>query len=964
MSDPVARTPRSILWSPWLAGLVVATLLQYTQWAPVYRLDLAIFDLLAPSARPAALDDTVVVAIDDASIGELGAWPWSRRLHAAMVDRLHDAGAAAIGYDVLFSDASPTDPDGDEELAASVRRNGRVVLPVAPVLAADRTGIAALEPFAALVAAARAVGHVDVEIDADAIARRVFLRAGVGRPDLPALPAALIQVRGGEPQSTLIGRRAPPSASPGIALWARDFEVLVPHATASMPVVSFAAVLRDPALAATFRDKTVLVGVTATGIDAALTTSITQRRAPMPAVEFLAWTDVALRAGTTITPLARTASLVLALAVLVALALWAPRFSHARSVLVATATALPLLVSVVLLHVGHLWFAPAAATLGLIVGNLLWRSYRLREAGLQLFSARQQASATLNAIADGVVTVDRRHRIVYANPVASQLTGRADLRDVVASALFAEDPPHRSLVARALDDCMTRRETVRVDTDLALPTAGDGSRLVNVTVTPLADSRGKLEGAVLVMHDVTEAAAAAARLDHAATHDALTDLPNRVLLRERLRDAIAESRNGDDILAALFVDLDRFKRINDSLGHRFGDQVLKVIAERLRTCGPEIDTVARWGGDEFVVLLHALPNREAVAAASRRLMLAVSQTMDIDGMELYCTCSLGIALAPNDASDVDSLLAMADLAMYRGRARAGGHFEFYAPEMALWTRDRLQLESDLRRALVQGEFVLYYQTQVDLASGEAVGLEALLRWRNAYGALVMPDDFIGVAEESGLILAIGEWVLFEAADQIARWSAEGLPVLPVAVNVSARQCLDHGIVRTLREALARTGIEPRLLMLEITETTAMRDVEHVIELLAQISALGVGIAVDDFGTGYSSLSYLKRFPIDQLKIDQSFVRDITTNSNDAAIVVAILALAHSLGWPVVAEGVETEAQRDFLAAQHCDLAQGYLFCQPMPAAELVESLHWRRRALARHDEATDGGSFTAAAPLD
>ena len=250
----------------------------------------------------------------------------------------------------------------------------------------------------------------------------------------------------------------------------------------------------------------------------------------------------------------------------------------------------------------------------------------------------------------------------------------------------------------------------------------------------------------------------------------------------------------------------------------------------------------------------------------------------------------------------------------------------------------MELETGLRQALAKREFELHYQPQFDLRTGQPVALEALLRWRKTTGEVLLPNRFIGVAEESGLILGIGEWVIFEAAEQIARWQAAGLPVLPVAVNVSARQCLDHRVVRILGEALDRTGIRPQLLMLEITETTAMRDVEHVIDLLKQISALGVGIAVDDFGTGYSSLSYLKRFPINQLKIDQSFVHDITTDQNDAAIVGAIIALAHSLGLPVVAEGVETEAQRAFLAGQHCDLAQGYLFSAPLQADGLIETL--------------------------
>jgi diguanylate cyclase (GGDEF)-like protein/PAS domain S-box-containing protein len=964
MNDAAARTLRSRLWSPWLVGALASAILQSVEWSPTHRLDLATFDLVAPFARPPALDDTVVVAIDDASIAALGAWPWSRGIHAAMVDRLHDAGVAAIGYDVLFSEPSTNDAAGDDALVAALHRNGRVVLPVAPtgVSRGVDAGVAALEPLPTFIAAARSLGHVDVEVDADAIARRIFLEAGVDTPSLLALPAAVAVVRDGDQARTLAGRRAPAQSAARAAIWTRDFEMLVPHSSAAMPTLSFVDVLRDPTRASSMRNKTIFVGVTATGIGPELTTTISDARAPMPAVDFLAWTYIALRSGTAITPLGLGPNMALALIALVALAIWAPRLSRASSIAVGAMVGLPLAVSVLLLHAAGLWFAPVSATAGLLVGNLLWRGDRLRESARQLFRTKQVARATLHAIADGVITVDETQRILYANPVAQQLIGSSDLQDRTAPELFAEDPPHRQLVATALQECMTQRGTVRVGSDLTLSIAG-GSRLVRVTASPLMDSKDRLEGAVLVLHDVTEAAAAAARLDHAATHDGLTGLPNRVLFRERLAQAIAESKRSGETVAALFMDLDRFKRINDSLGHRAGDQVLKVIADRLRSGGRAGDAVARWGGDEFVVLLQGLPSREAIASAARRLMNMVAQTIDLDGMELHCSCSLGIALAPQDASDVDSLLAMADLAMYRGRAQSGGHLEFYASEMALWTRDRLQLESDLRKALVQGEFEIHYQPQVNLTSGEAVGLEALLRWRKAFGEIVMPDEFIGVAEESGLILPIGEWVIFEAAEQIARWSAAGLPALPVAVNVSARQCLDHGIVRTMREALKRTGIEPHLLTLEITESTAMRDVEHVIELFGQISALGIGIAVDDFGTGYSSLSYLKRFPINQLKIDQSFVRDVTTDSNDAAIVVAILALAHSLGWPVVAEGVESEAQRTFLKDQGCELGQGYLFCKPLIAAELEGALHWHESPNVLATESQKRESRITATPL-
>ena len=681
----MSRAWRLILRSPWLLGALLAVALQLGEWHPIHRLDLVLFDLLAPASHTPLLDDATVVAIDDASVAELGAWPWSRRVHGAMIDRLREAGASVIVYDVLFSEPSSNDPAADEELAAALRRSGRVVLPIAPAPASPKElfGITTLAPLPVLAKAARSLGHVDVEIDADAIARRVYLEAGDGAARWQALPLAAWAMERESALPHFPGRRAPTPATGREATWFRDYEVLLPHSTATMPQVSFAQVLRDPVAAARLQGKAAFVGVTATGLGPSITTTIAALRSPMPAVQFHAWTYVALRAGTLITPLGIGASMALALPVFLILLGWAPRFRRSRAIPVGLVSAAPIILSVLLLRIGNAWFAPLSATLGLVLGHLLWRRNHLREAGQQLFRAQQQAQATLHAIADGVITVDARQEVRYANPVARQLAGREELAGMPAADLFAEDPPHRRLVETALAACMTQKEAVRVQTDLALSSQAGGSRLVRLTATPLLDLKGNLEGAVLAMSDVTEAAEAAARLDHAATHDALTNLPNRVLFRDRLRQAIAESKRSGDSVAVLFMDLDRFKRINDSLGHHLGDHVLRVVADRLRTNGRANDTVARWGGDEFVILLDDLNARDAIALATKRLMEAVAETIQIDGIDLQCSCSVGIAVAPQDTSDADTLLAMADMAMYRGRAKSRGCFDFYSSEMNL-----------------------------------------------------------------------------------------------------------------------------------------------------------------------------------------------------------------------------------------------------------------------------------------
>ncbi|MEY2655418.1 MAG: hypothetical protein RLZZ524_2446 [Pseudomonadota bacterium] len=431
-----------------------------------------------------------------------------------------------------------------------------------------------------------------------------------------------------------------------------------------------------------------------------------------------------------------------------------------------------------------------------------------------------------------------------------------------------------------------------------------------------------------------------------ATHDALTGLPNRALLIDRLQQALRAAQGGPRGVAVLYIDLDRFRRINDSLGPRQGDQVLRSVAARLQACLRSQDTLARWGGDEFVVLLDLAQDREVVAARAAQMIDAVTRELRVDSaeggpIEVACGCSVGIALAPQDGLAADALLAMADAAMHRAKARGGRRFEFHASGMPAWTREWLALETRLRHALSQDSFVLHYQPQVDLRSGRVVGLEALLRWRQPDGTLWRPARFLPIAEETSLILHIGEWVVREAIGQLARWRAQGLPLVPVAVNVSTRQCLDRRLVRVVAEALAAHRIAPALLKIEVTESAAIADQGQLRSLLAELRSIGVQVSMDDFGTGFSSLSHLRSFRVDQIKIDASFVRDISRDPNGAAIVRATIALAHGLGLPVVAEGVESDEQMAFLAEHDCDIAQGYLYAQALDRESIATLLHDR-----------------------
>jgi diguanylate cyclase (GGDEF)-like protein/PAS domain S-box-containing protein len=439
------------------------------------------------------------------------------------------------------------------------------------------------------------------------------------------------------------------------------------------------------------------------------------------------------------------------------------------------------------------------------------------------------------------------------------------------------------------------------------------------------------------VEDVTERRLYQARIEQQANYDTLTGLANRSLLHDRLQQAILTAASYGTRLAVVFVDLDRFKFINDSLGHHVGDELLRAMAERFKSCVREFDTVARLGGDEFVLLINGQSGPDAVATVMERMLEVISQPWRTAQGEFEITCSIGVALYPDDGGNAATLLKHADSAMYRAKEHGRNNFQFFTNELNELMKERLELESNLRRALERGQFELLYQPRVDLATARVVGAEALIRWQLPNRGVVSPGRFIPIAEEIGLIGPIGRWVLHTACAQAKAWQASGLAPCVVSVNVSPRQFRRDDLVETIGEVLAATGLDPRCLEIELTENMVMHDAEQMVETLHAIKRLGVQIAVDDFGTGYSSLSYLKRFPVDRLKVDRSFVQDIATDADDAAIVRTIIALGHNLGLRVVAEGVENDEQMAFLGANACDEIQGYYFSKPVSG--------WRMRKL-------------------
>ncbi len=548
----------------------------------------------------------------------------------------------------------------------------------------------------------------------------------------------------------------------------------------------------------------------------------------------------------------------------------------------------------------------------------------------------------IEASANVVMLVNARrpgYPIEYVNPAFERMRGYT-AAEAVGRGLFetAQREPDQAAVAELLQAMRERREG---NATMRLRCKSGQELYADVYVAPVWEGEDEPGHFVITQYDVSTAKRYEAELEVRARYDTLTGLANRALLQDRIEAAIALAGPNDAVWVAA-LDLDHFKYVNDTLGHRAGDEMLKAVASRIQATVGRADTVARTGGDEFVLVLPGRADESEASATIQAVMLALAAPLSLHGQELVMTGSAGLAAWPADGLDAASLVQHAEVAMYRAKDLGRNAVQFYTPAMNARARERMALESALRSALTHGEFELHYQPQVDLESGAVVGLEALIRWRHPSLGMVRPDRFINLAEETGLIVPIGAWVLRTACRQSREWQHAGLGVLRIAVNLSARQFAQPGLVRDIQRVLEETGLSPTCLDIELTESLVMEDVEGAIRTMGELKLMGVKLSIDDFGTGYSSLSYLRRFPVDVLKIDRSFVRDITSSEDDAAMVSAIIELARGLRMRVIAEGVETEAQLDYLKRRGCDEVQGHVYAQAASRADVEAMLRTGR----------------------
>jgi diguanylate cyclase (GGDEF)-like protein/PAS domain S-box-containing protein len=553
---------------------------------------------------------------------------------------------------------------------------------------------------------------------------------------------------------------------------------------------------------------------------------------------------------------------------------------------------------------------------------------KYKEMEYRLLEREQQYSSLFNYHPDGIFVVGRKGEIMSTNPGIQKISGYSEqeLQGTTFGPIILKDDLQRT------NDHFRQTKQKRVQNFQISIQHKEGFYVeVDIVSVPLI-VKDEILGIIGIAQDITERKRAEEKLNYMAFHDDLTGLPNQRLFRKELRVALKQASNKKE-MALLFLDLDRFKHVNDSLGHAAGDKLLQIIADRLNKKIPKNSTLARMNGDEFVLLLPKIVCRNEVEQLAQELLQDLAIPVGLEGYDFHITSSIGIALYPYDGKDVEVLIKNADIAMHRAKLQGKNTYTFYAPTMDHNASERVALENDLRKGLENEEFVVYYQPQFNIKTGQIIGAEALVRWQHPTQGIISPQTFIPLAEETGLIVPLGEWVLRTACEQNKAWQRTGYVFMPIAVNLSMRQFMQDNLVDQIAQILKETGLDSKYLELEITESMTINE-EHSIHTLEQLHNLGIRVCMDDFGTGYSSLSYLKKLPISKLKIDRAFVWDINTDSNDNQIITTIIAMAHNFNLSVVAEGVETEEQIDFLRKHHCEFVQGFLLSHPLPKEEL------------------------------
>ncbi len=909
------------------------------------RVNRFIYDgYIANLSKRTPAEDIVIIAIDRESLTQYGQWPWPRRIHAELIDKIAIGGAKAIGFDIVLSEQDRCDPSNDRLLVEAMQRGGNVVLPVFAEHGGSGAGVYLTKPLFDFIEVAAALGHVDFELDADGIVRRTYLKGGIDRPEWPAFALAVLKTASCKGQKD-IGEILSRETLENSGSWVRAEEVLLSFAgkPGHFTQISYATFMNADFDPTVLRDKIVLVGSTASALGDTLPTPVSGESFLMSGVEINANLLDALNREHIIRPLSRNACIFLS-AVLIFAALLCYTIPSQRIVQLSNIGSIIFVffLSGFLLMAYQIWFPPASVLLVLLLSYPLWAWRRLDRLVVSLFVEREQTLVMLHSIADAVITTDKDCTIIYMNPAAEELTcqSKKEAQGRPLGEVFAIlDEQSGKTGADLVRDCLEVSETITLQNEVYYQDVKGGSHILRVNVGPLRKRNGRVRGALFGINDVTEKRQALEKLTYQATHDSLTNLPNRALFFDRLERAVIRAARNDEHVAVLFLDLDNFKKVNDQIGHAGGDLLLQQIAKRMRGVCRESDTVARLGGDEFVILLEGFTDTAVVVKVADKILRLLRKSLNVHHHEFYTTGSLGISIFPKDGDNADQLVKNADIAMYEAKKSGRNNFLFFSDEMNELIQGRLWLENELRIALSRSALELYYQPQICLKDNKIVGVEALSRWIVGDKNYISPSSFIPVAEESGLILPLSQWVLYTACMQATIWQEEMNIPLRMSVNISPRYFLEETLIEQLERTIRQTGINPKGLDLEITEGIIMQDMGRSVNIMKKINKMGGSVSIDDFGTGYSSLAYLKEFPLHRLKIDKSFVSGIDKDSKNVGLAKTIITMGHGLGLEVIAEGVETAEQLSILRELGCDIVQGYYYSRPLPAEELTRLLH-------------------------
>lgn len=907
------------------------------------RVDLVIYDKLATMQRYVPGSDVVIVAIDEKSLQAFGRWPWSRKVHADLINRLANIGNKIVVFDVLFSEPEERDLAADEILGDAIAMHGGVILPVIPASDPDLEATKVIEPLSSIGAYAT-LAHADIELDRDGVARRVFLYAGIDASKWPTIGLALAGKIDGVKKYVSLEQMRTESVSAG-GRWIRSNEAMVAYIgpPGSIKQVSYAQIFYDESVLASLKDKIILVGMTASGMGTRFATPFSPiNRQPMSGVEWHANVFEMLRHDRNIHPVSNLFASFFAitwlLIILTIVGLLKKPFPVSVLVIMLFGGIVGIGVSLKLLH---LWIPPSAALIGTMAIYSLWNWHKINEFMRSLLVAKVHADATSESVGDGLITTDAQDHIIHMNSRAEKILAVAlnSVRGTTLQQILAFDTPLELRCSEVVKSEIPVYESGTSTIPCYLKTVNDDQRALRIKRHLLRDGHGELIGFIIVISDDTDTTVLNQKITRLVSYDALTELPNRSLLLAKFEEMAEMTKKTRKPIFVFFVTLDNFKKINDALGHWAGDTLLRNVAKRLQSIAGKDEPLARWSGDEFVMLFHHLSNDYMASQLAPKILETIREQFDIDNQAVFVTASIGIGSYPQDGEKSEIVLERAGTAMYRIKDSGGNNFGFYSPvKSIIWTRDRLEFEKELRLALKNGYLQVYYQPIVDINQDRIVRMEALVRWPHPDRGLLSPGEFIPLAEQVGLIQQLGQKVLLSACNAAHDLMRSGKSI-SVSVNVNPRQLLYGNFVRTVYQVLQRTNLPAESLVLEITENAIVNDIKRAREVLNKIKALGISIALDDFGTGYSSLNLLRKLPIDILKIDKSFICAMNHNAHDLMLTQAIIGLGENLSLSVIAEGVETQQQMQILLEHRCYLQQGFYFSRPVPLESFARTMN-------------------------